>query len=71
MEDSERQQLLDENASLRAEIAQLKQTIDTLVRRIFGTKSEALDPAQLELLLGSDFAKKSPRCRSCRPRTGG
>ena len=60
MEDAERQQLLDENASLRAEIAQLKQTIDTLVRRIFGTKSEALDPAQLELLLGSDFAKKVP-----------
>lgn len=70
MEDAERQQLLDENASLRAEIAQLKQTIDTLVRRIFGTRSETLDPAQLELLLGSDLAKKSPR-RPRRPRTGG
>ena len=39
MEDAERQQLLDENASLRAEIAQLKQTIDTLVRRIFGPEA--------------------------------
>lgn len=71
MEDTERQQLLDENASLRAEIVQLKQTIDTLVRRIFGAKSEALDPAQLEFLLGTDLAKKSSRRRSRRPRTGG
>lgn len=71
MEDTERQQLLDENASLRAEIVQLKQTIDTLVRRIFGAKSETLDPAQLELLLGTNLAKKSPRRRSRRPRTGG
>ena len=60
MEDEERQKLLDENASLRAEIAQLKQTIDALVRRIFGAKSEALDPAQLLLLLDADGAKKAP-----------
>ena len=60
MEDAERQQLLDQIAAQAAEIAQLKQTIDILVRRIFGTKSEALDPAQLELLLGSDLAKKVP-----------
>ena len=60
MEDEEHQKLLDENASLRAEVAQLKQTIDALVRRIFGAKSEALDPAQLELLLGPDLAKKAP-----------
>ena len=33
MEDEERQKLLDENASLRAEVAQLKQTIDALVRK--------------------------------------
>ena len=52
MEDPERQQLLDQIAAQAAEIAQLKQTIDALVRRIFGSKSEALDPAQLELLLG-------------------
>lgn len=60
MEDEERQKLLDENASLRAEVAQLKQTIDALVRRIFGARSEALDPAQLELLLGPDASKKAP-----------
>lgn len=60
MEDAECQELLDENASLRAEITQLKQTIDALVRRIFGTKSEAIDPAQLELLLDSGSAKKVP-----------
>ena len=60
MEDEERQKLLDENASLRAEVAQLKQTIDALVRRIFGARSEALDPAQLELLLGPDTSKKAP-----------
>jgi transposase len=60
MEDEERQKLLDENASLRAEVAQLKQTIDALVRRIFGAKSETIDPAQLELLLGPDASKKAP-----------
>ena len=58
MEDAERQQLLDRIAAQAAEIAQLKQTIDALVRRIFGTKSEALDPAQLLLLLEADLAKK-------------
>ena len=60
MEDAERQQLLDIIAAQAAEIAQLKQTIDALVRRIFGSKSEALDPAQLELLLGPDSSKKAP-----------
>lgn len=67
MEDEERQKLLDENASLRAEVAQLKQTIDALVRRIFGSKSEALDPAQLELLLGTDLAKKAPAAAPADP----
>jgi len=60
MEDAERQQLLDQIASQAAEIARLKQTIDALVRRIFGAKSEALDPAQLLLLLDADGAKKAP-----------
>lgn len=60
MEDAERQQLLDQLASRDAEIAQLKQTIDALVRRIFGTKSKALDPAQLLLLLDADGSKKAP-----------
>ena len=43
-----------------AEIVVLKHTIDALCRRIFGTSSEKLDPAQLELMLGGDLAKKAP-----------
>lgn len=43
-----------------AEILILKQTIDALCRRIFGKSSEKLDPAQLELMLGGDLAKKAP-----------
>jgi len=42
-----------------AEIVVLKQTIDALCRRIFGASSEKLDPAQLELMLGGDLAKKA------------
>ena len=34
-----------------AKIALLQQKIDLLARRIFGSKSEKLDPRQLELLL--------------------
>ena len=60
MEDVERQQLLDQIANQAAEIAQLKQTTDALIRRIFGAKNEALDPAHLELLLGFDLTKKAP-----------
>ena len=40
-----------ENARLRQEVVLLQQKIDALVRRIFGSKSEQLNPAQLELLL--------------------
>ena len=47
MDEAEHQRLLDENARLRAEIAVLKQTVEALCRRIFGAKSESLDPAQL------------------------
>jgi len=65
MED-ERQSLLDQIAQRdkviarqAAEIAILKQNIDALCRRIFGQSSEKLDPAQLELMLGGDLAKKA------------
>jgi len=47
-------QLQARNEELRcanAQIALLQQKIDLLVRRIFGSKSEKLDPRQLELLL--------------------
>ena len=67
MNDDERQSLLDQIAQRdeviarqAAEIAILKQTIDALCRRIFGKSSEKLDPAQLELMLGGDLAKKAP-----------
>lgn len=43
-----------------AEIALLKQAVDALTRRIFGAKSESLDPGQLELLLDPDASKKAP-----------
>lgn len=37
-----------------AKIARLEATVQALIQRIFGTKSEKIDPAQLELLLGGD-----------------
>jgi hypothetical protein len=40
-----------ENEQLKQEIKLLKQKVDLLIRRLFGSKSEKLDPAQLELLL--------------------
>jgi len=60
MSEDERQHLLDLVARQAAEIVMLKQTIDALCRRIFGASSEKLDPAQLELMLGGDPAKKAP-----------
>jgi len=63
----DRQHLLDQIAQRdeiiarqAAEILVLRQAIDALTRRIFGVSSEKLDPAQLELLLGGDLAKKAP-----------
>ncbi|MCI0350201.1 MAG: IS66 family transposase [Acidobacteriales bacterium] len=38
-------------AALRVENTLLRQKIDLLVRRVFGSSSEQIDPAQLELLL--------------------
>jgi transposase len=40
-----------ENERLNQEIKLLKQKVDLLIRRLFGSRSEQLDPAQLELLL--------------------
>jgi transposase len=59
MDGDEKQNLLDTIARQAAEIVVLKQTIDALCRRIFGASSEKLDPAQLELMLGGDLAKKA------------
>lgn len=52
------QQLLAIIERQAAEILVLKQTIDALTRRIFGAKSEKLDPGQLLLLLEGDQSKK-------------
>lgn len=60
MPDDEREKLLEIIASQQAEIERLKQIVDALTRRLFGAKSEALDPDQLELLLDPDAAKKAP-----------
>ena len=47
-------------AQLRQENQLLKQKIDALVRRIFGAKSEQLNPVQLELLLTGNEAPPPP-----------
>ena len=49
--DAENQQLKAQNELLKRENALLKEKVDLLIRRIFGVKSEKLDPGQLELLL--------------------
>ena len=68
----EREQfLLDEIVRKDQRIALLEQKLDALVRRVFGSTSESLDPAQLELLLDPDAAKKSARRRWNRRRPGG
>ena len=41
------------------EIKLLKEKIDLLIRRLFGSKSEKLDAAQLELLLKEDALGKA------------
>ena len=60
MGDDERQHLLAQIALRDQRIALLEQKLDVLMRRVFGSKSEALDPGQLELLLDPDSAKKAP-----------
>ena len=54
-------ELLEQIACLEEENALLRQKIDLLVRKLFGAKSEQLDPAQLLLLLqGMDEPGKAP-----------
>ena len=45
---AENQQLKAQNELLKRENGLLKEKIDRLIRRIFGVKSEKLDPGQLE-----------------------
>lgn len=60
-------QLQQDNQRLRAEVAQLrvenrllKQKLDALAQRMFGKKSEQLNPAQLELLLAGVIDSVDP-----------
>ena len=45
------EELSQQNELLRRENALLRQKIDLLVKRVFGSSSEQLDPAQMQLLL--------------------
>jgi transposase len=49
--EAENRLLRAENERLNQEVKLLKEKIDLLIRRLFGSKSEKLDAAQLELLL--------------------
>lgn len=48
------------NVELKQEIEFLKQKIDALVRRIFGAKSEKMNPAQLELFMAGIASTEPP-----------
>ena len=54
MTEAEAQNLIAENEALREKVRLLEQKIDALVRKIYGAKSEKLDPGQLELLMGKE-----------------
>jgi transposase len=65
MDAAREQQLLDiiahrdaELLRLRQENELLRQKLDLVIRKLFGSSSEKLDPAQLELLLADDPSKK-------------
>lgn len=49
----------EESAQLKAENELLRQKLDLLMRKVFGSSSEKLDPGQLELLLDPEAAKKT------------
>jgi transposase len=57
--DAQNRLLQAENERQSLEIKLLKEKIDLLIRRLFGSKSEKLDAAQLELLLKEDALGKA------------
>jgi transposase len=57
--DAQNRLLQAENERQGQEIKLLKEKIDLLIRRLFGSKSEKLDAAQLELLLKEDELGKA------------
>ncbi|MCB1069789.1 MAG: IS66 family transposase [Kiritimatiellae bacterium] len=60
MNDQQVEALLQENERLKQENKLLRQKIDLLSRRIFGRKSEELNPNQLELLMGMVEDSETP-----------
>lgn len=60
MSDAREQELLEEIARLRQENELLRERINLILKKLFGSTSEKFDPAQLELLLDPDAAKKAP-----------
>jgi len=55
--DAQNRLLQAENERQSLEIKLLKEKVDLLIRRLFGSKSEKLDAAQLELLLKAESGK--------------
>jgi transposase len=53
----------------KKENALLRQKVDALVRRVFGTFSERIDPAQLELLLQLTGGLEAPKTEAPAPET--
>ena len=60
-------ELSTENSELRIENQFLREKIDNLARRIFGTKSETLDSAQLLLLLAGQDPKAEEPVEAAEP----
>lgn len=54
-------------AALQKENSLLRQKIDVLIRRVFGSSSERVDPAQLELLLQLAGGFESPKAEALAP----
>jgi transposase len=57
MSDPREQELLEIIRRKDLEIKLLREKIDLLVRKVFGSSSETLDPKQMELLSGADLGK--------------
>src|SRR5947209_17488633 len=85
MPDDREQQLLQQIAEQKAQLAAaqveidfLRQKLDALARRLFGKKSEQLDPAQLQLLfqeleapgpaVGKGLGPLAPEAAPARPK---
>ena len=54
-------------AAAHQENALLRQKVDALVRRVFGTSSEQIDPAQLELVLADGHCVATPAAQPLPP----